>query len=185
MDRINAIQALSKKLLDLAAIRSGSSLADIRPVRPAEPLRQEIEARRALAQDKGVEIHVTEQGGELPVLADPDGLRLVFGNLLGNAIKYSTGPASRVDVYLSTAGDSVRVRIRDTGIGIPEAEQARIFEEFQRGSNVAGAHASGFGLGLAVVKELVDRYHGRILLESEVDVGTTVCVEFPVAADIK
>ena len=73
----------------------------------------------------------------------------------------------------------MRVSIRDRGIGIPAEEQSRIFEEFHRASNVAGSQAAGFGLGMAVVKELVDRYGGRIELESAVGVGTTVRVRFP------
>ena len=183
LERIGAVQGLSRRLLDLAAIRRGTSLSNVRPVRLAEPLRQEIEARQAAARDKGVEIVVADDAGESLVLADPDGLRVVFGNLLGNAIKYSRGPDSRVDVELGLDDDTVRVRIRDRGIGIPATEQASIFEEFQRGSNVGAAHATGFGLGLAIVRELVDRYQGRIDLESEVGVGTTVCVELPVAAE--
>jgi len=131
-----------------------------------------------------VEIEVTEHGGECFVSADPDGLRLLFGNLLGNAIKYSTGPVKRVDVDLTARRDTVRIRIRDRGIGIPPEEQAKIFDEFHRASNVGAAHASGFGLGLAIVKELLDRYRGHIELESEVGAGTTVSVEFPVVTDI-
>ena len=183
LERIGSIQGLSKKLLDLAAIRRGTSLTDVRAVRPAEPLRDEVESQQARAREKGVKIEVTEQIGEACVRADPDGLRLIFGNLIANAIKYSTGAEARVQVDLTAHRDYVYVRIRDHGIGIPAEEHEKIFEEFHRASNVAKASASGFGIGLAVVKELVDRYGGRITLESEVGVGTTISVELPMVTD--
>ena len=116
------------------------------------------------------------------MLADPNGLRLIFGSLLNNAIKYTAGPGKAVNVDVTVEGGSVRVTVRDEGIGIPPEEQAKIFEEFYRGTNVGAAPgASGFGLGLAIVNELVDRYNGHIELRSDVGVGTCVSVEFPVA----
>lgn len=183
LERIGSVQALSKRLLDLAAIRSGSALAAIRPVAVAEPLRQEVESREAKAQEKGIELVMAQRGGESPIRADPDGLRVIFGNLIDNAIKYSTGPVKRVDVEVTDMPRAVRVSVRDRGIGIPADEQARIFEEFHRASNVAAGQASGFGLGLAIVKELVDRYGGRIDLQSEVGVGTTISIEFSLPAN--
>jgi len=179
LDRINSVQGLSKRLLDLAAIRSGSTLADIRPVAPAEPLRQVVESRLEAAREKGVEVALNVQPCDVRVMADAEGLRVIFANLLDNAIKYSTREEKRVDVELDAQSGAVRVSFRDRGIGIPAEEQPRIFEEFRRASNVAGSHVSGFGLGLAVVKELVERYGGHIDLESTVDVGTTFCVRFP------
>ena len=183
LERISSIQALSKKLLNLAAIRRGTSLTDIRPVRPIEPLREEIESQSARAREKGVEIVVADDAEDARVSADPDGLRLLFANLLGNAIKYSAGPGKTVHVDLATRGGHVRIRFRDRGIGIPADERQKVFEEFHRASNVADAGASGFGVGLALVKELVDRYDGRIEIDSELGVGTTVSVELPLAAD--
>ena len=182
LERISSVQTLSRRLLDLAAIRSGSSLAGVRPVRPAEPLRQELDDRLTQAREKGVELTVQERGAEWPVLADPDGLRLIFGNLLDNAIKYSTGPVKEVEVELRGERHSVRVRIRDHGIGIPAEDQARIFDEFHRAGNVTQSEAKGSGLGLSVVKELVTRYQGDIELESAVGAGTSFTVEFPTSA---
>jgi signal transduction histidine kinase len=113
------------------------------------------------------------------VRADPDGLRVVFANLLDNAIKYTTGPIRKVSVSLTVTRGHVRAEVRDTGVGIPPEDQARVFEEFHRAGNVASARASGHGLGLAVVRELVDRYGGHIELESTVGVGTSIAVVFP------
>ena len=182
LERIASIQTLSRKLLDLAAIRRGTALVEIQPVRPGEPLRQEVDDRLGRARNKGLDIVVNEPSGGPCVLADPNGLRLIFGSLLNNAIKYTAGPGKAVNVDVTVEGGSVRVTVRDEGIGIPPEEQAKIFEEFYRGTNVGAAPgASGFGLGLAIVNELVDRYNGHIELRSDVGVGTCVSVEFPVA----
>ena len=183
LERINSIQTLSKRLLDLAAIRSGSSLGDVRPVCPADALRQEVEGRLSRATEQDVELVMTNAAAKRQVLADPDGLRVIFANLLGNAIKYCAGPVRKVEASVAVDQSDVRVCIRDTGIGIPPEEQTRVFEEFHRGSNVTKAQAAGFGVGLAVVKELVDRYGGSIELESAVGVGTAVTVAFPLAPD--
>jgi signal transduction histidine kinase len=182
LERIEWVQSLSRKLLDLASIRSGRSLGEVRPVSPVGPLRDEIESHEAEAREREVEVTLTDRSGGAEVLADPDGLRVVFANLLGNAIKYSAGPVRRVDAEVAAEDERVRVTVRDTGIGIPPEEQAQVFEEFHRAGNVAEVSGSGFGVGLAVVKELVDRYGGEIELESTVGVGTSISVVFPVAA---
>jgi len=179
LERVESIQALSRALLDLASIRSGSSLHDARLVSPSDPMRQEIDDRLPQAREQGVEVAMSDRTGGALVMADPDGLRVLFGNLLDNAIKYSAGPGKRVEAELVTEGDGVCVHVRDQGIGIPPEEQTKIFEELRRGTNAAGSDASGSGLGLAFVRELVDRYQGEIDIESAVGVGTTVTVKLP------
>jgi len=179
LDRIRSIQELSRRLLDLAAIRSGRSLGQARPVPIADALRHEVENRLGRAREQGVELVLMDRADRALVRADPDGLRVVFANLLDNAIKYTTGPIRKVSVSLTVTRGHVRVEVRDTGIGIPPEDQPRVFEEFHRAGNVASARASGHGLGLAVVRELVDRYGGHIELESTLGVGTSIAVVFP------
>jgi signal transduction histidine kinase len=185
MDRINSIQTLSRNLLNLASIRAGTSLMQVRPVSAAETLRNEVEARAEQAREKGVEMAVQGNDAGALVLADPDGLQVIFSNLLDNAIKYSVGPVKKVEAEVEVAeGDAfVCVRVRDKGIGIPPEEQSAVFEEFHRASNVSRSLVSGSGIGLATVRELVERYNGRISLESVLGAGTTVSVEFPVVVD--
>lgn len=181
LERIDSVQSLSRRLLDLAAIRGGHSLGALQPVRPIEPLRDQADSHQAEAAQRGIQVVVADRSGGAQVLADPDGLRIIFANLLGNAIKYTPGPDGRVDAEIDAIGDRVRVTVRDTGIGIPPDEQSRIFEEFHRAENVVDAGARGFGIGLAVVRELVDRYGGDIHLESAVGEGTTFAITFPKA----
>ncbi len=117
--------------------------------------------------------------------AEPEGMNLILANLLDNAIKYSSGKGKEIEVSLSTQADRLRIGIRDEGIGIPSGEREKLFEEFHRAPNAASSGKKGYGLGLAFVKELVERYEGRIDLESEVGVGTTVTIEFPLLSPSK
>jgi signal transduction histidine kinase len=111
------------------------------------------------------------------VLVDPRLIRTIMSNLISNAIKYSP-QSSEVRVTLDQSNDHLVMRVRDQGIGIPEADQARIFEAFQRASNVADVQ--GTGLGLAIVKQATELHGGTASLESKVGVGTVVTVTLPI-----
>jgi len=185
LDRLRMVQALTRELLDMAAVRSGQFLANLELVSPGEILRREVEARRLAAQRDSIELALEAPPDEDLVRADPEGLRLVFGNLLDNAIKYSAGKGTHVRAGLSAAEGAVRVWVEDDGIGIPPTELESIFERFRRGSNAVAARLPGFGLGLSTVKELMDRYGGRIDVESIVGEGTRFTVELPMAAAAK
>ena len=103
-------------------------------------------------------------------------LRQILTNLLTNAVKYSPdGGAVRLDVH--GEHDGVEIRVQDVGIGIPERDQARLFEVFHRAGNVGGIR--GTGLGMAIVKRAVDTLGGSIDFESQVGVGTTFVVRLP------
>lgn len=110
------------------------------------------------------------------ITADSRLLRQIAANLISNAIKYSP-QGSQVDVLLAGDDQQVRISVRDQGIGIPEADRARLFTAFQRASNAGDI--SGTGLGLAIVKQAVDLHGGWVDLESRVGVGTTVNVTLP------
>ncbi len=100
-------------------------------------------------------------------------------NLVGNAVKYTT--AGSVRVTLVREGDTVRMVVADTGIGIPEESLPKLFQEFHRAPNAKALDEAGTGLGLAIVKDLVDRYDGRITVDSHEGAGTTVTVWLPLA----
>ncbi len=182
LQALHSVQALARRLLDLALIRAGRSCSDIQMVNVADVLRRELADRQACPCDEELELELRDHGCDSRVLADPDGVRIIFANLLDNATKYTTGPAKKVEVDITGDGGNVRVRVRDNGIGIPPEDQSRVFEEFHRAGNVGIAQASGSGLGLAFVKELVGRYGGGIDIESAVGVGTSIFVRLPRAA---
>jgi PAS domain S-box-containing protein len=129
-------------------------------------------------------VHVTlalDAPGDLPpVAADPDKLRQVLTNLVDNAVKYSPdGGTVRIDV--SEAGNRIRFRIEDEGLGIPPAEQSRIFEKFFRLDPNLTRGVGGTGLGLYICRELVHRMDGRIWVQSDGRRGSAFFVELPTA----
>jgi two-component system phosphate regulon sensor histidine kinase PhoR len=116
---------------------------------------------------------------ELPrVLADPDRIRQVFLNLLDNALKYA--PASTVTVRLIPEDRVVRVEVSDTGPGIPSADLLHIFDPFYR-SERATPRSSGSGLGLTLVRLILDQHHAPIHVHSLPEAGTTFTFSLPIA----
>jgi two-component system, sensor histidine kinase and response regulator len=111
-------------------------------------------------------------------MADRRLLRQITGNLISNAIKYSPH-GSEVRVVVEQHGDTCVLTVRDQGIGIPEADQARLFDAFQRASNVG--NVKGTGLGLAIVKQAVDLHQGSLEIDSKVGAGTTMIVRLPLS----
>src|SRR5262249_3924332 len=112
----------------------------------------------------------SSQGNCKETWLDQRMLRIILSNLLSNAIKFSP-PGSPVTLALSCEAQRTTIRVQDTGIGIPEQDQKRLFEAFHRGNNVGTI--SGTGLGLAVTKNAVDLHGGNISFETQVGTGTT------------
>ena len=126
--------------------------------------------------EKRCPIELRLEGLEDTAQADEPLLQHIFGNLLSNAVKYSPA-GSPVDFSVRRDGGQVACVIRDHGIGIPEADQPRVFQAFHRGDNVG--ERSGTGLGLVIVKRCVELHGGTIRLESHVGQGTTVSLTLP------
>jgi two-component system NtrC family sensor kinase len=112
------------------------------------------------------------------VMANPVQSRQMVKNLLENAVKY-TPEGGLITVALYVEQDQLILKVTDTGIGIPTQDMAFIFDKFYRANNVEG-RISGTGLGLAIVKTIVENHHGRIWVESVMDVGTTFNIVLPV-----
>ena len=121
---------------------------------------------------------------DLPgVAGDPDKVGRVLINLVENALKYSPD-GGRVDVTVQLVGSHVRFSVADPGLGVPAAEQRRIFEKFYRLDPNMNRGVGGTGLGLYICRELVRRMEGRIWVDSDgVGNGSTFHVELPVAGD--
>jgi two-component system phosphate regulon sensor histidine kinase PhoR len=117
--------------------------------------------------------------GEVPqILGDSDKFDQILTNLLSNAIKYSPSGGD-IRIALGTEGNVFVFKISDPGIGIPRDKIARIFEKFERVDNRDTRQAGGTGIGLFLVKHLVERHEGTITLESELGKGTTFTVKLP------
>jgi PAS domain S-box-containing protein len=129
---------------------------------------------------EGIEVAVNKARGLPQVAADPDKLRQILTNLIDNAIKYSPDGGC-VEVELGRSGGRVRFRVTDQGLGIPPAEQDRIFEKFFRLDPNLTRGVGGTGLGLYISRELVMRMNGRIWVDSDGRTGSSFFLELPIA----
>jgi signal transduction histidine kinase len=168
--------ALLDELLDIARLEAGQSLNLER--RPTD-LVQLVE-RVAHGYQMGSERHrITVDGGQPELVGHWDAARLarVFDNLLGNAVKYSP-EGGAIEVRVSCDGPWAVVTVTDDGLGIPEGEQARVFDRFYRGQNVA-EQVAGSGVGLAGARHIVEQHGGSISVQSQVGIGSTFTVRLP------
>ncbi|HKD94880.1 MAG TPA: GAF domain-containing protein [Gaiellaceae bacterium] len=129
---------------------------------------------------EGIEVAVSKLRGLPQVAADPDKLRQILTNLIDNAIKYSPDGGC-VEVEIGRSGGRVRFRVTDVGLGIPPAEQDRIFEKFFRLDPNLTRGVGGTGLGLYISRELVTRMNGRIWVDSDGRTGSSFFLELPIA----
>jgi PAS domain S-box-containing protein len=127
-----------------------------------------------------VELRVDAPEELPPVAADPDKLRQVLTNLVDNAVKYSPDGGT-VHLTVQSTANRIRFRVDDEGLGVPPAEQSRIFEKFFRLDPQLTRGVGGTGLGLYICRELVQRMHGRIWVASDGRRGSTFTVELPIA----
>jgi signal transduction histidine kinase/DNA-binding response OmpR family regulator len=177
---------LVNDLIDLSAVESGSFQLAPRPVAPAEIVRQTVESLQARARAKNLDLRVDVVGPVPPwVLVDDGRWRQVLVNLAGNALKFTDHGAVTVTLdALPVAGDAITLRaaVRDTGPGIPPAQQARLFTPFTRLARTADKEGSGLGLALSAA--LCRAMGGDITLESDGLTGScfTATVVVPPAA---
>jgi signal transduction histidine kinase len=168
---------LIDKFLDVRRIEEGRFIQVEEEVDVASLLRDEAQLYDEQSRQHRVDLDLPP--GPLTVRGDPDGLRQVVGNLLSNAIKYSPD-GGVVELAAERDGDSVRVIVRDEGMGIPAGQQAGIFTKFFRG-DVASSGIAGTGLGLALSRDIVESHGGRIGFTSAEGKGTTFWLELPEA----
>ena len=166
-------------LLFLAQVDAGKLTIEHENVRLEEVVQDSVEALRPIAESRGIEL-VTSITPLPSLVGDRACLAQVLDNLVSNALKF-TAEGGRVAVSLYAEGDSAVVEVEDNGVGIPTAEQTRLFERFFRSSRATDNAIPGTGLGLAITKAIAERHGGRISVESEEDVGTSVRVELPLA----
>ena len=137
-----------------------------------------VEMSSVAADRKGIIVSVQAPAGPVMTLGDADELDRLCGNLVSNAIKY-TPDGRTVTIEVDRDGDEVVLCCADEGIGISAADQARLFQEFFRSTNPAAVALPGTGLGLTIVKRIVERHYGRIDVESELGKGSTFRVRLP------
>jgi signal transduction histidine kinase len=173
------MRSLIDQLLDLARLESGQASLRIETVNLAALFDRLNEIYAPRAAQKSIDLSFDAAGDSLQ--ADESRLMRVLNNLIGNALRH-TPSGGRIRVAsLKTAG-GVRLLVSDTGEGIEQTRISRIFERFDRGDR---DDKTGFGLGLAIARELVELHGGTISVVSELGIGTTFAIDFPVVTELR
>ena len=169
------LEALINDLLDIKKIEAGAMDSQMRPVPLAGLVDDVIGEMAGYDPEKGVRIIADGLARDLCVVGDRVRLAQVLANLLSNAVKFSH-PGGRVSVALDAAGDWARLTVRDAGIGLTEDAQSRLFDRFTQADSSDRREAGGAGLGLSIVKSIVDAHGGRITVDSAPGAGATFTV---------
>jgi len=177
----NRLIRLVNDLLDVSRLESGKLQVTIEPVRLRDMTDAVVDEVATLVREKRHVLDV-ESIPDLPVaMLDGQLTRQVILNLVSNAIKY-TPPGGRIAIRIGREDGSLRWSIQDNGIGVPPASQKRLFEKFFRAENAHTVDTEGTGLGLYLVRLIVERLGGRIACESEEGRGTIFYFMLPLAA---
>jgi two-component system phosphate regulon sensor histidine kinase PhoR len=179
--RTNALRLgrLTDDLLRLSQIEAGQLPMEARAVRVSEFIDPCLETAHLGAAPKWITLEV-DYDRNLAVKGDLNALQEILQNLLDNAVRY-TLPSGRITVTATSKNGEVVIAVCDTGIGIPKADQERIFERFYRVDAARSRESGGTGLGLSVAKHLVEAQGGHIEVQSEIGRGSTFFVFLPSA----
>ena len=168
-----------RNVLDFGRIETDTKRYEIRTVDLGPIVAGVVEIVRSAAPEGGLELEVGMPDGPVTVEADPDAVRQALLNIIDNAVKYSAG-SKRVAVRLAaTAGGGAEIGVRDNGIGIAPEDRERVFEAFYRTPAAARHDPKGVGLGLRIVKHIMDGHGGGIEIAGGPGRGTTVTLKFP------
>jgi PAS domain S-box-containing protein len=173
---------LIEDLLDMSRIISGKLRLDIQRVLPVSFLKAAIETIRPAAEAKGIRIEQVLDSLAGPVSGDPNRLQQIAWNLLSNAVKF-TPRGGKVQVLLQRVNSHIEITVSDTGLGIEPEFLPFIFERFRQADATTTRRHGGLGLGLSIVKQLVDLHGGSVLATSPGSgQGTTFIVKLPLTA---
>ncbi|HEY0429326.1 MAG TPA: HAMP domain-containing sensor histidine kinase [Pyrinomonadaceae bacterium] len=172
------LSAMVEQILEFAGVSSGKRKYDFRETSVAKVIDEAINECRSLIDEKGftVEREVSEN---LPtVAADEKALTQAVQNLIANALKYGNGE-KWLKITAQNGGKKVKITVEDKGIGIEKREIGKVFEPFFRSKSVVDAQIHGNGLGLSLVKQIVEAHKGEVKVESEIGKGSKFTIELP------
>ena len=171
------LSTLVRLLLDVSRIEGGNIGVSPEPIELVSFMKEHLENMQVLCAKKGLTcLFAKENPEECLITTDKNLLRYIVQNIISNAVEY-TNTGGNVFIVLEVKSDKVRVKVQDTGIGIPKKEQGRVFEKFFRASNAITAKPDGSGLGLYIVSGAVKLLGGKIWFESDEGKGTTFFIE--------
>jgi signal transduction histidine kinase len=174
------LSRLVDQLIELSRIETGLIEPRREPIAMREIAQGVATGMEARAQQQQVTIQVDSATQLPPISADPDQMRQIFFNLIGNAVKFtSQGGEVRVSWAIEKRVNELITTVRDTGIGVGPGDLPHIFDRFYRADKARARATGGAGLGLAIVKSIIDAHGGRVWAESEKDKGTAIMFALP------
>jgi two-component system sensor histidine kinase/response regulator len=177
LQRIQGMRSLIMDLLDFTKIRLDRKEEKIQEVNMAEVASDSIVTVQPYAIQMDVTINLDVRS-DVSIMADPDDMEIVFNNLISNAVKYNK-VGGKAEITIDSSDIEAILIFSDTGIGITMNDTENLFTEFVRIKNEKTRNISGSGLGLSIVKKVVELYHGTINVESTPDVGTVFTIRLP------
>ncbi len=173
---------LIEDLLDMSRITSGKVRLDIQPVEPISVIEAALETLRPAADAKGIRLEKLLDPDAGPVSGDPSRLQQIVWNLVSNAIKF-TEKNGKIQVLLQRVNSHIEISVSDTGVGIKPEFVAHVFERFRQADASTTRRYGGLGLGLSIVKNLVELHGGTVQVKSGGEgKGTTFTLQFPLNA---
>ncbi len=178
LDRIKGMRSLILDMLDLTRVESGKAKRNITEVDLSLVARTAMDTMRPYAIQRDVKLNL-HNNGPVMLQADAEEMEIIFNNLISNAIKYNKDGGS-VDCTIEQLEGCMNIRVIDTGIGLSPVELEKIFDDFVRIKNDKTKNITGSGLGLSIVKKLIENYAGKIEVSSIPDQGSTFNVRLPI-----
>ncbi|MFV1883182.1 MAG: sensor histidine kinase [Balneola sp.] len=174
------LRGMIEKLLDVAKTDSGQTLIKAAPSNLNELVKEYIKENRSYIEEKGFTVSFRYSMDRALIMIDRSHLETVLSNLTENAIKYCGDRKKSIRFKVESEPKNMVLHISDTGIGIPKKHQKNIFKKFYRVEDSLNAKTKGHGLGLSIVKNLIQLNGGTIEVTSEVGKGTTFTIRFPI-----
>ena len=181
MGELNRQKDLINQLLLAGRLESGRMKLDAVPLDLMAVLNESIQGVKVIASKRNIAVDIHAEEDSYLALGDKSGLSQVFINLINNAVKFSP-EGKAVDVTITRGTEYVSIAIEDHGLGIPPEALPHLFERFYRAKNVTVAEIPGSGVGLYIVKSIVDELGGSISVESEINHGAKFTVRLRRAA---
>jgi signal transduction histidine kinase len=179
LERIKGMRNLIMDMMDLTRLESDKKVREIRKVDIGQVARIAIDTMEPIAIQKNVKIYL-DAPSNIVFPSDGDEMEIIMNNLVSNAVKYNKDGGT-VHVIISMDKTLLMITVEDSGIGMTEEEVSKLFQEFMRIKNEKTRNITGSGLGLSIVKKLVEEnYKGSIQVESTTDVGSKFTVHLPI-----
>jgi signal transduction histidine kinase len=181
-DEAVRLRKMIDKLLDVAKADAGQSIVEPKPHDLGQLVNSYLDEQQEFIKQKGFTVQTAISDDLPPVMVDADSFETIISNLVENAVKYSNDEKF-IGIRLNKNGRSVKLEVEDHGIGMTKKNMSNIFEKFFRGEDSLTAKTKGHGLGLSIVKNLVDLNGGDIDVKSEPNQGSTFTVSFPILVE--